>query len=438
MSEQSSSKNPASLDLSKWAGVPNKLIGIGAVVAIVGALVSAKYSSHGIAQFGYSWLLAFMFTLSICLGALFLVLAHHLFDAGWSVPPRRFLEHIAATVFPWIPLLFIPIALLATKIYPWMTAGHADHAVHAKGQLFTTGGFYTVAIVNFLVWWLLSKGLRKWSIAQDTTGAAECTFKMRKYSYFGIFLFAVTMTFAAIMWMKALQHQWFSTMYGVWYFAGSVWLTLGTAYTIMAILNRQKVLTHVLHDHQFYFMGTLFFAFTVFYTYVTFSQYFIIWNANMPEETFWYYMREFGPDGKRSTWFWVSMVIIFGHFFLPFLSLLRIDIKSSPKFVIPLAGWAWLMHYTDLNFNIMPVLHREGFAWKWVWLDLGLIALMVGIISKAFLAKYKEAAPYPLKDPRLIEAMGHSHPVPTQISGGELDQTDDLLDSPTGASKGGH
>lgn len=437
MSAHSTSSKSAPLDLSKWAGVPNKLIGVGLVLAIIGLALDYKLH-HGFRQFGFSWLLAFMFTLSLCLGALFLVLAHHLFDAGWSVPPRRFLEHIAATVWPWIPIFFIPIALLAKTIYPWMTAPHDDHAVHAKGQLFTMGGFYTVAVVNFLVWWLLSRGLRKWSIAQDATGDAKCTYKMRGYAYWGIFAFAVTMTFAAIMWMKALQHQWFSTMYGVVYFAGSVWLTLGTAYTIMAILNRQKVLTHVLHDHQFYFMGTLFFAFTVFYTYVTFSQYFIIWNANMPEETFWYYMREFGADGKRSTWFLVSLVIIFGHFFLPFLSLLRIDIKSSPKFVIPLAAWAWLMHYVDLNFNIMPVLHRDGFAWKWVWLDLGLIALMTGIIAKAFLAKYREAAPYPLKDPRLIEAMGHMHPVPTQISGGELDQTDDLLDSPAEQTRGGH
>jgi hypothetical protein len=432
MSAHSSPSNTAPLDLSKWAGFPNKLIGVGFVLAVIGAALDYKVHG-GLRQFGFSWLLAFMFVVSLCLGSLFLVLAHHLFDAGWSVPPRRFLEHIAATVWPWIPIFFIPIALLAKTIYPWMTADpHSDHALHAKGDLFTTGGFYTVAVLNFLVWWILTRGLRKWSIAQDATGAAECTFKMRKYSYFGIFLFAITMTLAAIMWMKALQHQWFSTMYGVWYFAGSVWTMLGTAYAIMTVLNRQRVLTHVLHDHQFYFMGTLFFAFTVFYAYVTFAQYFIIWNANMPEETFWYVARE------KGTWFWVSMLIIFGHFFLPFLSLLRIDIKSSPYFVVPLAAWGWLMHYNDLNFNIMPVLHPEGFGWKWVWLDFGLIALMVGIISKAFLAKYKEAAPYPLKDPRLIEAMGHMHPVPTQISGGELDQTDDLLDAPVKPSKGGH
>src|SRR5258708_15719476 len=139
----------------------------------------------------------------------------------------------------------------------------------------------------------------------------------------GIFLFALTLTIAAVMWMKALQYEWFSTMYGVYYFAGSVWTTLATAYVITMILDRQGVLSDALHEHQYYFLGSLMFAFTVFYAYVSFSQYFIIWNGNMPEETFWFRLREQG------TWFWVSMVIIFGHFFGPFLALLRIDVKSK-------------------------------------------------------------------------------------------------------------
>jgi len=111
--------------------------------------------------------------------------------------------------------------------------------------------------------------------------------------------------------------------------------------------------------------------------------------------------------------------------------------KSSAAVMIPMAGWAWLMHYTDLSFNVMSYLHPTGFPVRWFWLDLGILALMVGILAKVFVAKYKSAAPYPLKDPRLIEAMGHGHPVATQISGGELDETDDMLDAPE-HSKGGH
>src|SRR4029078_8411672 len=128
---------------------------------------------------------AYMFYLSICLGGLFLVIVHHLFDAGWSVPYRRFCEHIAKLTFPTMALLFIPIALFAKRIYPWMMevkAGFAatDHALRAKQPLFTEKWFYIVAIGCFALWAILSYRLRYWSLQQDKTGAALPTYKMRK------------------------------------------------------------------------------------------------------------------------------------------------------------------------------------------------------------------------------------------------------------------
>jgi hypothetical protein len=201
------------LDLSKWRNVPGILMGVGFVLALIGFFVG-----HDHREFGYAWLLAFMFFLSLCLGALFLVIAHHLFDAGWSVPIRRFCEHIASLLFPWMALLFIPIAFLAKTMFPWMTVAnpHTDRALSAKFPLFTETGFYVVAVVLFLVWWLLSNRLRYWSVKQDETGAALPTYRMRFYSCIGIILFALSLTLAAIMWMKGLEYQWFSTMYGVY------------------------------------------------------------------------------------------------------------------------------------------------------------------------------------------------------------------------------
>jgi hypothetical protein len=263
-----------------------------------------------------------------------------------------------------------------------------------------------------------------WSLEQDKTGAAKPTYRMRFYSGFGIFLFAITLTLAAIMWMKALQHQWFSTMAGVHYFAGSAWMTLATAYIITMVLDRQGVLTEVLHEHQYYFLGSLLFAFTVFYAYIHFAQYFIIWNGNMPEETFWYVVRE------KGTWWWIGLIIIFGHFFIPFLALLRIDVKHVFSYMVPICVWAWLMHWVDLSFNIMPIPYPDGFPLQWVWLHLGCWAFMAGALAMLFLREYHKHPPYPIKDPRLIEAMGLFHPVPTQISGGELGQADDLRDAP--------
>jgi hypothetical protein len=408
----------ASLDITKWRKVPAILMLGGGALAAIGCLVSRE-------QFAYSWLLSFMFFLSLCLGALFLVLVHHLFDAGWSVPIRRFCEHIASMLFPWMALLFIPIALLAKTIYPWMTANpETDHALAAKQPLFTTPGFYIVAAASFLTWWFISNRLRYWSLEQDKTGAALPTYRMRFYSGIGVILYAVSLTFGAVMWMKSLQYQWFSTMYAVYYFAGSVWMTLATVYIITVILDRLGALSEALHEHQYYFLGSLLFAFTVFYAYIHLAQYFIIWNGNMPEETFWYVVREQG------TWWYVGLVIIFGHFFIPFLALLRIDVKSNFSLMLPLCLWAWAMHWVDLSFNIMPIPHPNGFPFAWLWLSLGCFAFMAGLLAMVFLRKYAAHPPYPIKDPRLIEAMGFFHPVPTQISGGELDQADDLRDAP--------
>src|SRR5947209_5980885 len=119
----------APLDLSKWRNVPLILLVAGGILSLLGWIVAPK-------EFAFSWLLAFMFYLSLCLGALFLVLAHHLFDAGWSVPIRRFCEHIASLLFPWMALAFIPIAALAPKIYPWMSElPHPDLSLKAKHPL---------------------------------------------------------------------------------------------------------------------------------------------------------------------------------------------------------------------------------------------------------------------------------------------------------------
>jgi hypothetical protein len=390
------------LDLSRWRKAPVFAIAAGVVFLILGALV-ARNSDVGLArQFGFSWLLGFMFFLSLCLGGMFLVLAHHLFDASWSVPIRRYCEHLACLALPLL-FLFIPVALLAPKLYGWMTMDPPDHALHAKHALLNQPFWHIRWVVYFVIWIALAYGLRRFSVAQDKDGAAVWTFRMRLLSYIGIFLFAITLTFAAIDWMKSLQHQWFSTMYGVYYFAGSVWTTIATVYVIAVIMRRTGTLRDVLYPTHFYYIGALLLAFTVFYAYIHFSQYFIIWNANLPEETFWYRLREQG------SWWWVGMVIIFGHFFVPFLSLLRIDFKLKIAVMGPLAIWAWLMHFFDLSYNIMPVAHPKGFILH--WMDIGAFLVIGGICAAWWLKSLGTTAPYPVRDPRLKESLT-SHELP--------------------------
>jgi hypothetical protein len=320
------------------------------------------------------------------------------------VATRRITEHLG-WLLPVMAVLFIPIALLAKKIYPWMTSDpHFDHPLHAKQPLFTPGGFALISLVVFAVLSFLAWNLRRHSLAQDKTGAAEHTFAMRFHSGYGIFAFAVMLTLGVIFWVKALEYQWYSTMYGVYYFAESVWTTVATVWVIAAVLNRTGHLRGVVNANTMHCLGLVWFAFTVFYTYVHFSQYFLQWNANLPEETFFYVKREQG------SWWGICMLIVFGHFLLPFLLLLRIDAKINPAVAIPLAIWAWLMHFCDMSFNIMPVQHPNGFRLH--WMDIACLAFVGGVLSLVFI-KYLNAHPaYPIKDPRLGESIGAHGPHP--------------------------
>jgi hypothetical protein len=406
MSSDTNNAPEPKLDLANWANLPNKLM-LSGIILLIGLIFTPE-------KFGYTYLTGFMFFLSLTLGSMFLVILHHLFDAYWMVPIRRFLEHIACLT-PWLGVLFLPILIFMAfehvDIYPWMSADpETDHALHVKKVMFNKGVFYVVSILLFAVWWWLSNSLRSHSLAQDESGSAACTHVLRRRAAAGIFIFAVTLTLGVIYWMKSLEYQWFSTMYGVYYFAGSVWTTLATTYLLAAILKRTGHLAPVIRETTFKDIGTLFFAFTVFYAYIHFSQYFLIWNAAIPEETFWYVKRENG------IWWSVGMLIIFGHFFLPFLSLLRIDIKKnislSLYYSLILAGWAWLMHYADMTYNIMPVpypkgtLGGEGYGlWDFV-LSISALAFMGGFLAKVFLRNFISHPPYPQKDPRIAEAMG--------------------------------
>lgn len=383
--------------VARWMKIPLALAVFGGLGVAAGFVMDPR-------QLGFSYLLAFMFFLSLSLGGLFLVMLHHLFDANWSVSIRRIAEHMAFSAVA-LAILFVPLALLAPRIYPWLSLHGDVQALGSKASYLNAPFFYARAAVYFAVWIFLSWRLRHWSLKQDETGAADCTYRMRKLSAGGIYLFAITLTLAAIDWMKSLQPQWFSTMYGVYYFASSAWVTVAVIYLLAIWLKRAGPLQELVQPRRLHDMGELLFAFTVFYAYIHFSQYLIIWNANLPEETFWYALRE------KGYWWGSGLVLVFGHFLLPFLMLLRIDVKLKMKLMVPLCLWACLMHFVDISYNVLPPLHLEEFPWRWT--DAACFAFIGGVLSIMFLKNLAGHPVYPIKDPRLKEALSiHEVPPP--------------------------
>jgi hypothetical protein len=218
--------------------------------------------------------------------------------------------------------------------------------------------------------------------------------------------------------MKSLQYQWFSAMYGVYFFASSAWAGLAFIYVIAVTMLRQNILTPVLKQNYFYFIGVLLLGFTLLSAYTEFAQYFVVWNANVPEETFWYLARE------KGNWWTLSMILIVGKFFVPFFALLPVHTKTNFKILIPTCLLIAVMHYADLAFNILPAWHPGQHHTKWIVLHLGCVLFMGGLLGKIFIKKFNASAPYPQRDPRLLEAMGVS---PNIVS--------DLVDANSGGAK---
>ncbi|MEI7730437.1 MAG: hypothetical protein WCO56_12750 [Verrucomicrobiota bacterium] len=398
MSQHSTHPPTPPLALSRWRKLPLCLMVVGGIGCLAGAWLTPR-------QFGYSYLTAFMFFLSLTLGALFLVMLQHLFNARWMVPLRRVWEHLACLA-PVLGLLFLPILLnvwFASRenaVYPWVyDEFRSDPRQSFKALLLNRAVFGWGALLLFGLWTVLAWSLRRWSLQQDQTGNDGLVTTMRRTSAGGLVLYALSLSAAAVFWMMSLDHHFYSTMYGVYYFAGSVWVTLATSYLLAVMLQAIGPLRPVIRPGTLHDTSVLFFTFTLFYGYIVYSQYFLTWNAAIPEEAHWYVLREQG------SWLAVAVALLIGHFFVPFLALLRSGAKTALKVMLPVCGLAWVMHYLDMTYQIKPVLNPDG--WTPHWLDLAAFCFIGGTLTHRFIVWFKAHAPYPQRDPRLT-AVGES------------------------------
>lgn len=413
------------------AGVPagnssTAVAGRALAIGLAGlGLTAAGLFVSGASKVALSYLVGVTFWTAIVIGMLLLCLIHHIFDASWSVVIRRQFEH-GLSAFKWLAILFLPLILASLfyqsdLVWPWMNPERALHGGHTVGHdplYVKKSGFLNVnAFVIgtagfFLLWIWLSARLRKASFTQDTDGDLRWTFMNRRTAAFGIPIAALTLTAASIYWIKSLEYHWFSTMYGVWFFSNCVRGALSCGVLIMVWLLHRGDYRGVLNNNHFHSIGMLMLAFTVFWAYVTFSQYFLIWNANIPEETFWYNLRELNHDGSTNQWWYVGLVILFGHFFVPFLFLLSYRYKVTPHIIRRIAVGILAVILIDLCYNILPVLkdaHGDSLPFLSVtllWVATSVVGVG-GICVWAYLRSFPTAKLIPIRDPRIGESLIH-------------------------------
>lgn len=364
--------------------------GVAYLLVFLGALYDTK-------QFAFSYLFAFTFFFTICMGSFFWILVHHAVDAEWSVVVRRQLENTASLLVV-MAILFVPLIFVAPKLWYWMGKLPGEDALlDAKQPYLSLWFFWSRAAFYFLFFGIAATWLRNNSIRQDAEGALRYTFINRKLTFACLPLFAICLTFAAIDWLMGLDYHWFSTMWGVYIFAGSALSAMCVLVLIITALRGAGYFRNVITLEHYHTMGKLMFAFTVFWAYIGFSQYMLIWYANIPEETTYFLRR------NTATWNILSTALVVGHFFVPFLLLLPMQGKRKPAFLCGMAVWILCMHLLDIYVIVLPALHKTGFVFS--WLDVACLAAIGCTLIAVFLKRLGESPLWPLRDPRLPESI---------------------------------
>src|SRR5687767_12348994 len=300
--------------ISKEATIPpghawNRIPLFAGAAALVGAVGCVILGMGHAKQFFFSWLVSFLFFLTLALGALFFVLIQYASQGGWGVVLRR----IGETTFVMLPVmaaLSLPVFLGMRDLYSWTVPGAAEHdaLLRWKAPYLNVPFFLIRAALYFGIWSGIAILYYRGSRGQDVTGDPGVSARLRRLAGPAIIVLALTQTFASVDWIMSLTPHWYSTMFGVYFFAGSFVGFIALLSVVAAAMRRAGLLDTVISAEHLHDIGKLLFAFTVFWTYIAFSQFFLMWYANLPEETVWYQAR------MEGSWMTVSLVLMAGHF----------------------------------------------------------------------------------------------------------------------------
>jgi hypothetical protein len=411
------------------------LLGVGIV------LIGAAWATGG-EHFYASYLVGYMGVLGICLGALFFTMLQHIVRAGWSVSVRRLAENMTATL-PLMLLLFVPILVGFDHIYHHWSHAQInpdvvgfDAVVAGKSGWLNKTFFFVRVGIYFTIWIGLGTYFRRMSLKQDETGDPAISLRLSRLAAPGILLFALSITFAAFDWIMSIDPHWFSTIFGITYFAGSYMAFLAFTILFAKWLGAKGYLREAITVEHYHDLGKLLFTFVVFWTYTNFSQYMLIWYANLPEETRWF------GDRAEGGWGAIGTILVFGHFFIPFAFLLSRHIKRNTVTLCAGSIFLLLIHCCDMQFLILPSLghhdsthggaapgaaahgaehgdvgvaiesglarfpHELGTYLHGVsWADFGCFVGLIALVAGFTLMNVRRSNLLPLRDPRLSESL---------------------------------
>ncbi len=393
------------VDLQKFDGARSLMTGAGAVGVLgIAATLAGVASDPRPALFSYLW--AFAYWGGIALASVVLLQIFHAVRAKWMVVLRRALEIMAVTVILFL-ILFIPIATGMKHLYSWVEP-RADLSREAlallrhKEPYLNTTFFIVRSVFYVLLAGVVSQRLFGWSIKQDTTGDVQLTARQRRFGTGALPFIALSFSFAAFDWLMSLEPLWFSTIYGIYFFAGSFLSTISFLVILTDRARGKNLYGDLVTDEHVHNLGKLMLAFTAFWGYIGFSQFMLIWIAGLPEEVPFYIVR------LKGDWAAIGVFLILGNFFIPFGALLSRSLKRNRSRLALVAFWILLVHAVDLYWLIMPTLSPDGLTFHWTMVTA---FFGIGGLTIAFgLWRIRGQFTVPVRDPYLADSLAYRQP----------------------------
>lgn len=436
------------LQITKFASWRNILLLAGLAGVVASAMIFLGGGPRA-NSYAFSYLFALEVFFTITTGAVFWVLLHNASNSSWGVAIRRIPEVMTKLYLPLFVLalpIFSPFPLGSLKKPEWTQKMYEWIGIHAQiaqtppagsdnlreGLAFNHGtellykkypylhngidvnggllpGWDIRVILFFGALFLIGRKLRNLSVEQDRTGAVEPTLKARFHSSWMLPIFAVCSTFASIDWIMSLNYTWFSTMFGVNVFAGSALASMAAIILIAGTLVKTGHFRHIVSPEHFHLMGKLMHAFVIFWAYIAFSQFFLIWYANIPEETQFYAIR------NTEGWWYFSLALVFAHFAIPFVFLLKRDSKRNLNAVMAAAAFVIVVHMLELYWMIIPERGRSLYDFyvapdsadffRDILFDGLAFVTFAGIYGFFLIRALGKYSLYPCGDPRLEESV---------------------------------
>jgi hypothetical protein len=366
----------------------------------VGGLVLCAISGfHNRTQFFHSYLMAYIFWVSIPLGCLGVLMLHHLTGGWWGYPIRRLLEAGSRT-FLLMVVLFIPLRFGMAQLYVWARPGGIPgDAIHHFKQVYLAPGFFTVrAIAYFAICLALSYLLNKWSREQDYTGDPKIIQRLSALSGPGLVVWGLVATAAAIDWVMSLEPEWFSTIYGMLFMVVEALVSMSFVIFLLRMLSDREPIKDAVSAKQLNDLGNLLLTFLLLWAYLSFSQFLLIWAGNLKDEIPWYMERAFGGWGE------VAVVLIVLHFFVPFFILLRRPLKRQLRMLSLVAGFLIVLSFVDIYWLVVPS-YQTGPSVH--LLDIFAVVGIGGAWVAAFFWQLKRLPLLPQHDPRFEGELVH-------------------------------